>query len=46
MRTDQEYKSLLLQYRNPDLPRELADEAVRSDLFPPPEPEANPDRDL
>ena len=41
-----EYNVLLQKYLNPDLPEEIAEELFRAELYPPPEPGADPDRDL
>lgn len=41
-----EYNAQLLQLRSPELPRTMALAQTREELFPPPEPHANPDRNL
>lgn len=41
-----EYLMALEQAKNPDLPADMALEAFRTELYPPPEAAANPDRDL
>ena len=41
-----DYNIQLAMLQSPGLPREIAEELHRTELYPPPEPAANPDRGL
>jgi hypothetical protein len=43
---EMEYNILLDLHRSPSLSREQVEEFRRTELYPPPEPAANPDRNL